>query len=337
MGFDGIEVDMFSVGNADSILVTRWEVGVAPRVLIDGANPGSSEEIVEGLISRGIRHLEHVVSTHHHDDHAGGLPGIIGDPRLTFGRLWMHQPARHLNATSTMSALRKSGCQVIEESLRKSFETASEVMKTASARNIPVSEPFTKAIVGFLNVCGPTQEYYEKLLSTFLDPDKIKQLEESFAEQEFADEQMDVLAAIVKSESLLENPQTSPENNASVILATMFKASKYVFTADAGAEALHLALKAYQIGDCAWFQLPHHGSYRNITKGLIQIFNPKTVFVSAKGNNKHPRRAVVNACKEFGANVYSTHYPDGLHLWRHEGHIPERGGYSAAISLWNAE
>ena len=77
MSYDGIEVDMLNLGNADSILVTQWSAGVASRILIDGGNTSNAEKVLSFLSSRGIKYLNHIVCSHPHDDHAGGLLGVV--------------------------------------------------------------------------------------------------------------------------------------------------------------------------------------------------------------------------------------------------------------------
>lgn len=46
MSYEGIEVDMLDLGNADAILVTRWSAGSASRILIDGGNSSDSEKVL---------------------------------------------------------------------------------------------------------------------------------------------------------------------------------------------------------------------------------------------------------------------------------------------------
>ena len=112
-----------------------------------------------------------------------------------------------------------------------------------------------------------------------------------------------------------------------------------LFTADAGVEALAAARQAYKLALLSWMQIPHHGSRRNVNEDLINYFKPKTAFVSADGTKKHPRRAVVNAFKAVGTQVFSTHYPppNGGNKWFSLGTVPRRSDYSPAIPLYEAD
>jgi beta-lactamase superfamily II metal-dependent hydrolase len=88
-------------------------------------------------------------------------------------------------------------------------------------------------------------------------------------------------------------------------------------TADAGVQALTQAKNSYKLAGLNWMKIPHHGSRRNVNEELIGHFKPKFAYVSAAGNNKHPRKKVVNAFKSTGTRVFSTHYQKlgAGHLW----------------------
>jgi beta-lactamase superfamily II metal-dependent hydrolase len=170
------------------------------------------------------------------------------------------------------------------------------------------------------------------MLSCFSDLEKLRLYEERLGAMELRSAIDDVLE---EEPGLLDEPVTQAENEASVILATQFDGNVLLFTGDAGVRALSRVANGYRLGACRWMQIPHHGSRRNITRELIEHFRPQTAYVSAEGNKKHPRRAVVNAFKAVGTAVFSTHYPNGAHLRFHLGAVPPRTGYSSATALWN--
>lgn len=328
MSYNGIGIDMLSLGNADCILVTRWYDGVAERVLIDGGDKSSASTVRSFLRKQGISHIDHVVCSHYHDDHAAGLVELFKDESLQVDRLWVH----HSDIASTVrevgSFLRYKEARVMTESLK----TQQSLVASANARRIPISEPFADVKIGCLTVCGPSYEFYKSMVGQLANENYYSDQGSKAAQLiEILEEQVDE-----SSDSLLDDPKTDPLNDTSTILATKFDGEVYVFTADAGAQALAAALNAYEIAPCKWMQIPHHGSHRNITQGLIKQFSPGTVFVSAEGSQKHPRRAVVNAFKNIGSKVYSTHYPNGGHLRHHSGVVPKRAGYKAATPLWEA-
>lgn len=338
MSYDGIEIDMLALGNADSILVTQWHGMSCTRVLVDGGNRGSFDTVRAFLRGLSITHLDHVVCTHPHDDHAGGLVPLVQDRSLTIGRVWCHMAQNHVRMALVEAALRNTSGLKRARIITESLQTAANLVSNAGARSIPVSEPFAGASIGPLTVVGPSTAYYGELVSQFGDVDAIRSTEHlvtTAPTHAKAGLLLETLA--LTSESLDDNPQTQPENNSSAILGMSHSSEIHLLTGDAGAQALACAAEAYNLANCHWMQIPHHGSRRNITQELIEHFNPTVAFVSAKGSVKHPRRAVVNAFKKNGCRVYSTHYPNETSLWHHRGSVPHRDGYSTATALWEAK
>jgi beta-lactamase superfamily II metal-dependent hydrolase len=332
MSYYGIEIDMIAVGDADSILVTKWDGGGPIRILIDGGNPSDTGTVRDFLEDRGIFFIDHVVSSHLDSDHAGGLIGLIEDRTLKFGRAWMHIPRNHLDRNEErvlreLVRTSKYGYRDEVKLITASLAQSRTLLDVIYEREIPVDEPFAGKKIGFLTVCGPSESYYETLLRDFRNIDQyIEQLDEQ--EVKIAKAKM-----ARRREELLENPKTTVENNSSCILGTSYDGRKYLFTADAGAEALDLARNDYHMGNVHWMQIPHHGSLNNITQELIAHFSPKVAYVSAAGNQHHPSRAVVKGFKDVGAGVYSTHFPSERPLWHHYGDVPPRRTYGRATPL----
>jgi beta-lactamase superfamily II metal-dependent hydrolase len=331
VNYDGLEIDMLYVGRADCILVTKWYGSWATRVLIDGGNKGSVDEIRDFLVRRGATYIDHVVCSHPHDDHASGLVELVKDEDLHFGKAWVHKPNEHVDRGAMDLALSKRASLKRPQVVLKSLRTADALLTALDARGVPVEEPFENKNIGFLEVCGPSEEYYQQLLEEFTYPDGI--LNDAIYHA-----LVDILegSKALKSSStptLEVDPVTTPENNSSAILRAEHDGGIYLFTADAGAEALERASGRHDLGESRWMQIPHHGSRSNITEELIEHFGPSSAFVSADGSEKHPSPAVVNAVKEAGAWVYGTHYPTRGHLRKAAGNVPNRPGYGVASPL----
>lgn len=67
------EIHYIDVGQADAALV----LCDGQAMLIDGGNKADSSLIYTYLKQRGIDHLDYMVCTHPHEDHAGGLAGAL--------------------------------------------------------------------------------------------------------------------------------------------------------------------------------------------------------------------------------------------------------------------
>lgn len=346
MNYDGIEIDMMNVGNADAILVTRWEAGIATRILIDGGNAGDVDKVAAFLKTRGAMFLNHIVCSHPHDDHAAGLVELVKRKDIDFGQAWLHVPWNHIDYTSLEYALKRgeTSASRVVKIIRASTKTTQALVAAIEARGKTIKEPFQGEAIGFLFVCGPSKAFYEQLLKEFTDLERLNLMEASIAKHEQQLQAEALLEAMSfggqkyeAKESGLGQAPTEPENNSSTILWTKFGENALLFTADAGVEALTLARNAYKLDALRWMQIPHHGSRRNLTEELISYFKPNTAYVSAEGSTKHPRRQVVNAFKAVGTSVFSTHYPTGGPLWLHLGNVPPRPDYSSATALYDAK
>lgn len=69
----GFAVHFIDVGQADASLV----ICDGKAMLIDGGNADDSNLIYTYLKKQGIAHLDYIVATHAHEDHAGGLSGAL--------------------------------------------------------------------------------------------------------------------------------------------------------------------------------------------------------------------------------------------------------------------
>lgn len=238
--YNGLEVDMLSVGDADSTLVTRWTNGVPTRVLIDGGNKSSASTLKLFLLRRRIRYVDHIVCTHPHDDHAAGLIELVTDKRFDFGMFWMHLPWKHVNLQTLDEALRRTSARrvakIIDESLQRSRNLADAVW----CRKPYIYQPFAGHQVGFLTVCGPSEKLYGTLVSEFEDADKLAQFESDLASHDrtiLMEAILRNIEASARADGSLGAEPTEPENDSSVILATKFASYVFVFTSDAGLPA----------------------------------------------------------------------------------------------------
>lgn len=140
-----------------------------------------------------------------------------------------------------------------------------------------------------------------------------------------------LLAGALESSSVNEEPKTQPFNNTSVILGVNHIGHRFMFTGDAGAEALSLVGADWK--GLKWMQVPHHASLGNLSQQNIENFCPEFAYISAKGDASHPSRAIVNGLIKGGAQVFSTHSANPGHLWFWFGTVPSRSDYGPAIPL----
>ena len=137
------------------------------------------------------------------------------------------------------------------------------------------------------------------------------------------------LLGVLSNSSVEEKPKTQSFNNTSAILGLLHGDKKFMFTGDAGSEALDAVPPIWK--NLHWMQIPHHGSDGNLSQKNIERFCPRNSYVSAVGDSSHPDRAIVNGLIKVGSQVFSTHTSG--HLWHSIGTVPPRFGYESAVPL----
>lgn len=358
------EVDFLPVGNGeksgDAIALRFGDLASQDRrdqcvVLIDGGTKESGQALVDHVGKHyHTDHVDLVVNTHPDGDHSSGLTVVL--EQLSVGQLWVHRPWDHSERICHMFNDGRITSGGLSARLKAALENARELEKLAKRKGVPIVEPFAgvqhTACGGRLTVLGPTQQYYEALLTDFRStPDKkeaysmaaslLKSLQEgAVAVAQRVRESFDV--------ETLKEPEddaTSAENNSSAILLLQIDGKQLLFTGDAGVPALERAddwaeSAGIALSDCCFSQVPHHGSRRNVGPSILdRILGPrrsddqpdKAAFVSAsKHAPKHPSRRVTNAYRRRGARVITT---EGAAIWYYSADAPARSGYSAAIPV----
>ena len=104
--YNGIEIDMLSLGDADCVLVSLYNGMTVRRVLIDGGNKGDAPTIRAFLRGRNIDTIDDVLSTHHHDDHSGGLIELLSDSTLEVRKVLVPIPQWHVDMDKVWGALK---------------------------------------------------------------------------------------------------------------------------------------------------------------------------------------------------------------------------------------
>jgi beta-lactamase superfamily II metal-dependent hydrolase len=374
--YQGVEIDMLSLGDADSILVTEWWGNFVCRVLIDGGCGSDAKIVREFLRSRGVTSLYAVVCTHMHNDHARGLIELLKDKTLSITFGWMHDMRKHASTDALRRASTVNSSQA--DGVKEALETTRELASAFASRGITPQEPFagqTIALLPGLTVLGPTPQFYKKALEEFIG-EPVPAIGSFIAALAAAKPSSpyapvispgtgflsDMLArpalpaiplsflggpltppaksplgldlsasffGALSNSSVEEKPKTQPFNNTSAILGMLYGDKKFMFTGDAGSEALDAVPPSWK--NLHWMQVPHHGSDGNLSQKNIERFCPRHAYISAKGDSSHPDRAIVNGLIKVDCQVFSTHMNGHLCHW--VGSVPTRLGYNDAIPL----
>jgi beta-lactamase superfamily II metal-dependent hydrolase len=191
--------------------------------------------------------------------------------------------------------------------------------------------------------------YLDLIVESERTPESVEEAEETTFEAlgRFVERAAAKAASLLRAmwgEEVFSPDNTSSENEMSVVQYGNLCGLRVVLTGDAGRAALSEAADYAPYAGLALpgvdrFQLPHHGSRRNVsTEILDRWLGPRlpsklavgqekfhAIISSAKKDEAHPRKSVVRAAIHRGARVFVT---EGLDL--SIGHnAPDRGWRSA--------
>ncbi len=292
-------------------------------IVIDGGTKESGEALVEHIKNHyGTTRVDIAISTHPDQDHASGLCVVLEN--LQVGALLMHKPWEHAQEIKNMFKDGRITASGLEDRIEKSLQNASDLEAIANRKKIPIYEPFQGIDVGMFHVLGPSKEYYESLLPHFKDMPTPKTTLGIFAPIVKTAEEVVSWVEDSFGVDLLSDDEdtTSASNNTSTIILFNLDGRKILFTGDAGKTALLQAIEYAEtrptpiaLSDLVLFDVPHHGSKRNINSKVMKKIRATTAFVSAPkdGNPKHPSKKVTNALQKHGSGVYVTRGGSLLH------------------------
>lgn len=328
----GYELDFIGVGkeskSGDAIALRFGDLYGHRReqtvVVIDGGFKDSGQDLVDHIKTHyGTTHVDLVISTHPDQDHINGLEVVF--EQLTVGELWVHQPWAHSQSLSDAFVDGRVTDHSIGERLKSNLEAAYNLVKTANRKGIPVLEPFTGMSFGnHIRVMGPTRSYYESLIPEF-DGMPATQSAQAVPQPGLLGRMFEEVRQFFATwgvDDIDDKDGTSAKNNSSVVTQIVVDDDRLICTGDAGVTALDYV--ADELDACPmsaelkFIQIPHHGSRRNVGPLVLdRIIGPVVpngtsrnitaiASSSAKGEPKHPRKAVMNAFTHRGVTVIAT-------------------------------
>lgn len=335
------EIDMLDVKAADAFLIhayVKQPSGLEFEyvVLVDAGNEGDGEKILNHIQKYyKQQYIDLVIITHCDVDHYGGMKFLVdkhneeGD--FSIKKVWVHDPYEHVDVDD-VKYVRK------QETLRNrlnaayAFSDGTNLLELLDKSVINRKEAFSGDSYDPLDifVLGPDEDYYESLIPDFrVDLDfKEEQPEDVYAGLVCFSQTEDQFFSKALEDAYDDK---SKVNQSSIIFAFCPKDEVFLFTGDAGKEALTRVLdKHKELENINWLKVPHHGSKHNLNNDIISRLHPKVSYISTEKYKKYANKCTVNALKKVG-QVYSTH-TDRADLWHHEG-TKDRPDYSKADSL----
>lgn len=289
-------------------------------VVIDGGYGPIGQALAHHIKTfYGTSTIDLVVSTHPDADHLNGLIELL--EQMEVSELMLHLPWQHHNEVSKYS----------------NIEKIRELYGLAFNKGVPVTEPFAglSRFDDRLRILGPTTAFYEELLAQDIGGTNDQASEQAVSLNAVPSS----VAASAQEVQTLDNLDTvSARNNSSVITVITDAGEDHLFTGDAGITALKAAADElervrHHLPVVEFFQVPHHGSRRNLGPEILDRWFPTggseiTAFVSSGlADEKHPGKAVMTELRQRGFMIYTT---EGGHLFHHHDGHP-RPTYTAAI------
>jgi len=353
---DFFEIDFLDIKSKKSgdAIPLRYQLNDISYIhVVDGGFQGTGERVVEHIRKYydDPAYIDHVVVSHPDGDHAGGLRTVL--ETFAVGHLWMLRPWLYADELIERFS-RFSSVENLRSRLKEIYPNLTALEKIAEKREIPIYEPFQGQLIGEFKVLSPTKErYLDLVVQSERTPESVAEASKTIGDEfkTLFEKAAAKVAALLKAawgEEVFSPDETSAENEMSIIQYAELCGERILLTADAGRGGLTEAADfAPYVGltlpGIDRFQVPHHGSRRNVsTEVLDRWLGPRlsrkaerggekfTAFISsAKEDENHPRKAVVRACIHRGAKVVAT---EGINI-RTGKNAPDREGWTAVTPI----
>lgn len=285
--------------------------------IIDGGDSSSGEALVKHVREvYDTNIVDRVILTHPDSDHASGLRKVIEE--LDVKKIWMHRPWNHWDDIKNSIIDGRITKRSFGEKLRSAYQFAHDIEKLANEKNIEIYSPhqgcsFSLNGEKILTVLGPSKELYLSLIQASGKTPEMGLFESvskfSAGKTKIVDEDYSF-----ESENLADTDlPTSAENDMSLNMLLTVAGAKVLFTGDSGTQGLYKTImytieKDISLKDLDVFDVPHHGSRRNLSKGILKYINAKYSIISCskEGSPKHPSPIVTNSLNRRNMNPLWT-------------------------------
>ena len=275
---DFFEIDFLDVecNKSGDAIAIRSSLGNVIRIHVtDGGFQDTEDKVVENIkkFYNQPSFIDSIIVSHPDGDHAGGLRKVIEE--FEIGELWMLRPWLYVDELIDRFS-RFTSTENLAKRLKDIYPNISALEELAEENAIPIREPFQGAAIGDFKVMAPTKaRYLDLVVESDKTPESVKEPEQTTAN--YLRTLMEKAIVLVKAawgQESFSSEETSAENEMSVVQYANLCGSKILLTADAGRSALSEAAEyAPYIGltlpGINQFQVPHHGSRRNVSTEIL--------------------------------------------------------------------
>jgi len=309
------EYEVLELGDADAIFIRHYVGDLPYVVLIDAGNNGDWITIKTHLNKYyNTNTIDLAICTHPDNDHMGGFFGLLEDKVISISEFWLIDPAHHLDQENIKHYSTEAGAtKAVRRVFNKSTDDSKNLIDMLLRKGIPTCSVISGDQHNILpiKVVAPTEDHYAEVVKIMVADYNVKVYEE--ADTSKYDEAEEQSIETAKSSIDNCNDDKSPYNQSSIVLLYEPENNKkLVFAGDATCNSLVQMINDYpEIENIELLKVPHHGSKHNLSTLIIDILQPKSSYICAKGSRKHPNIAIVNYLSKYGS-VYSTHKCTGF-------------------------
>lgn len=329
MKTDKYHIRFFRVGDAskggDAIVIEVFDEEDNPHIaIIDGGYADDGQRIVDYLVnkySNGGKNkvkVDYVFNTHPDLDHISGLKTVLESDKLKIGYLLYNRPWKDAGLKKEWFSDGRITKDSLVNRIKDSFGAADDLESLANKNGIKIhaAKAGLSCWNGILQVLGPSDTLYKSnLLISDKTPDSfLSKYNKNYQPSSLSEEDYEPEAG--KSIEWIDEEQTSEINQTSIVLAFVLGDYKFLFTGDAGKDALSEALNywescGYEASAFSVVQLPHHGSRKNIDPGILSRLKASEYIISCPPEGMkegHPSRRLINKILEMNskAEIYTT-------------------------------
>lgn len=324
---EGFEIKYLPVGDSshggDAILIRFGNLQrMFPDqkiIVIDGGYTQDGKRISD-TIKNDFKSdkIDLIISTHPDKDHACGLRTVI-ESDIEVEKVLMHRPWKNVQLDSSLFKDKRKTDDSINEEFKSIFNYAhdiEEIIIKKYGNDHRIIEPRIGMdfFNGVLKILGPENGVY---VSKILESSKTSEP----AQHTGISTENGGGNVISKYENeTLENPlpwpndpETAAINDTSVVTFFEFCGKRVLFTGDSGLTGLYNVLEYAKANDIDLknldaFDIPHHGSRKNLNPKFIDYLKPKIALLSAPkdSSRNHPSQKLINEFYRQNIPVYST-------------------------------
>jgi beta-lactamase superfamily II metal-dependent hydrolase len=347
---DFYEIDFLDVECAksgDAITIRYKKNGVQTIHITDGGFQGTGEKIARHLkeFYDSPNTIDRVIVTHPDGDHAGGLRHIL--ETYDVRELWMLRPWLYVDEIIDRFA-RFTNTENLAKRLKEVYPNIAALEEIAERKGVPIKEPFQGSRIGEFTVMAPTKSrYLDLVVESEKTPEEARSMisEAKAGLEGFIDYAAASFRNLLKAawgEEVFSPNETSAENEMSVVQYAELNSHKILLTGDVGRAGLKEAAEyapyaGLTLPGIDKFQVPHHGSRRNVSTETLDMWLGErkevppakgsetfsAIVSAAKEDKHHPRNAVVRAMIHRGAKVITN---EGINI-RIGQNAPAREGW----------